>query len=102
MKTAYWLARSKINDPVEYKKYTDRVPEIISRYGGKILARGGRFKVLEGPEKFQRFVVIEFPSLEQAVACHDSPEYQQAAAFRKKNGAGEVELMILEAGDATK
>ena len=100
MKSAYWLARSKIHDPVEYKKYTDRVPPIIQRYGGKILARGGRFRVLEGPQKFQRFVVIEFPSLEQAVACHDSPEYQEASAFRK-SGAGEVELVILEAGDAT-
>jgi uncharacterized protein (DUF1330 family) len=94
--TAYWVARSKINDPVEYKKYTDRVPAIIARFGGKVLARGGRFKILEGPEKFHRFVVIEFPSLEQAVACHDSPEYQEASAFRKENGAGEVELVIVE------
>ena len=98
---AYWVARSKINDPVEYKKYTDRVPAIIAQYGGKVLARGGRFKILEGPEKFQRFVVIEFPSLEQAVACHDSPEYREAASFRR-SGAGEVELVIVEGGDATK
>ena len=35
---AYWLARSKINDPVEYKKYTDQVPGIIAQYGGKVLA----------------------------------------------------------------
>jgi uncharacterized protein (DUF1330 family) len=98
---AYWVARSKINDPAAYKKYTDRVPAIIQRFGGKVLARGGRFKILEGPEKFQRFVVIEFPSLEQAVACHDSPEYQEAATFRK-GGAGEVELVIVEGGDATK
>lgn len=98
---AYWLARSKINDPVAYKKYTDRVPGILKQYGGKVLARGGRFKILEGPEKFGRFVVIEFPSLEQAVACHDSPEYKEAAAFRT-GGAGEVELVILEAGEATK
>jgi uncharacterized protein (DUF1330 family) len=93
--TAYWVARSRINDPAEYKKYTDRVPAIIARYGGRVLARGGRYQVLEGPQKFQRFVVIEFPSLEQAVACHDSPEYQEAAAFRK-DGAGEVELVIVE------
>jgi uncharacterized protein (DUF1330 family) len=91
----YWVARSRINDPVEYKKYTDRVPEILTRYGGKVLARGGRFKILEGPEKFHRFVVIEFPSLEQAVACHDSPEYREAASFRR-SGAGEVELVIVE------
>ena len=76
---AYWVARSKVNDPEQYKKYTDLVPGIMAKYGGKILARGGRFKILEGPEKFGRFIVIEFPSLEQAVACHDSPEYQAAA-----------------------
>jgi len=97
---AYWVARSKINDPVEYKKYTDRVPGIIAKWGGKVLARGGRFQILEGPEKFQRFVVIEFPTLEKAVACHDSPEYREAAAFRKQ-GAGEVELVIVEGGEAT-
>ncbi len=64
------------------------------------LARGGRFRIMEGPEKFHRFVVIEFPSLEQAVACFESPEYRQAAAFRR-GGAGEVETVIVEGGDAT-
>jgi uncharacterized protein (DUF1330 family) len=93
---AYWVARSRVNNPEQYKRYTDLVPAIIQKFGGKILARGGRFKILEGPEKFHRFIVIEFPSLEQAVACHDSPEYQQASAFRKKDGAGEVELVIVE------
>jgi uncharacterized protein (DUF1330 family) len=97
---AYWVARSKINDPVEYKKYTDRVPEIIARFGGKVLARGGEYRILEGPETFERFVVIEFPSMGQAVACHESPAYQAAAAFRR-GGAGEVELVIVEGGDAT-
>ena len=97
---AYWVARSKINDPVEYKKYTDRVPGILAQYDGKVLARGGRHAILEGPEKFHRFVVIEFPSLERAVACHDSPEYQEASAFRR-GGAGEVELVIVEGGEAT-
>lgn len=98
--TAYWVARSRINDPAQYKEYTDRVPEIIARFGGKVLARGGKYRILEGPAKFERFVVIEFPSMDQAVACHDSPEYQAAAAFRL-GGAGEVELVIVEAGDAT-
>jgi uncharacterized protein (DUF1330 family) len=98
--TAYWVARSKINDPVEYKKYTDRVPAIIARFDGKVLARGGDYRILEGPRKFERFVVIEFPSMAQAIACHESPEYQEAAAFRR-GGAGEVELVIVEAGDAT-
>ena len=70
---AYWVARSKINDPVEYKKYTDLVPGIIAKFGGKVLARGGRFQIMEGPDKFHRFIVIEFPTLEQGVACFTSP-----------------------------
>ena len=99
--TAYWVARAKINDPVEYKKYTDLVPEILNKFGGKPLARRGKYQTLEGPETFERFIVVEFPSLEQAVACHQSPEYQEARKYRL-NGVGQNELTIVEAGDATK
>jgi uncharacterized protein (DUF1330 family) len=99
---AYWLARSRINDPVAYKKYTDRVPEIMAKYKGKILSRGAKFDIREGTDKFHRFVVIEFPSMEDAIACHESAEYKEASAHRKANGAGEVELVFVEAGDFTK
>jgi len=98
--TAYWVARSKINDPVEYKKYTDPLPAILARHGGKVLARGGKYRIMEGPETFHRFVVIEFPTFEQAVACFESKEYQEAASFRR-GGAGVVENVIVEGGEAT-
>jgi uncharacterized protein (DUF1330 family) len=96
---AYWVARAKVNDPVEYRKYADRVPAILARYGAKVLARGGRFEILEGSGKFNRYVVIEFPTLEQGVACFNSKEYQEAAAFRRRNNAGENELVMLEGGE---
>ena len=98
---AYWVARAKINDAVEYKKYADLVPAILAKYGGKVLARGGRFQIMEGPQKFSRFVVIEFPTFEQGVACFQSDEYNKAAAFRRQNGAGEVETVILDGREAT-
>src|SRR4030095_11348023 len=98
---AYWVARSKINDPVEYKKYTDVVPAIIAKFGGKVLARGGRFQIMEGPDKFHRFVVIEFPTFEQGVACFSSPEYNAAAACRR-SGAGTAQTVIVESGDPTR
>ena len=50
--------------------------------------------------KFHRFVVIEFPTFEQGAACFTSPEYDAAAAFRR-TGAGEVETIMVDAGDAT-
>lgn len=98
---AYWVARATITDPIQYKRYTDRIPEIMKRYGGKVLARGGRFQIMEGPDTFHRFVVIEFPTLEEGVACFESPEYQEAASFRR-NGGGVVELVMVESGEATK
>ena len=91
---AYWLARARITDPVQYKKYTDRVPDIINRYQGKILARGGRYRIMEGPADFHRFVVIEFPTLEQGVACFQSPEYQVASVHRIAGGV--VETVVVE------
>lgn len=93
---AYWIARGKVNDPEQYKKYADLAPAIIGKFGGRFLARAGKLKILEGPEKFHRFVVIEFPSFEQAVGCHGSPEYQEAAGHRRKDGASELEIVIVE------
>lgn len=97
---AYWLSRCVIHDPVQYKKYTDLVPAIIAAHGGRVLARGGKYQIMEGPETFHRFVVIEFPTLQAGVACFQSAEYVQAAAFRRAGG-GIVENVIVEGGDAT-
>ncbi len=92
---AYWIARAKINDPVEYKKYADRIPDILAKFDAKVLARGGEHKTLEGPEVFERFVVIEFPSMEVAEACFNSAEYQEAANFRRTDQAGQNELTVV-------
>ncbi len=91
---AYWIARSHITDAPTYKKYTDRVPEIVSRFGGRILARGGRYQIMAGPETFERYVVIEFPTFDQGVACFQSPEYQDASVFRLAGGV--VETVVVE------
>jgi len=97
---AYWVARSNVIEPVAYKRYTDQVPAIIARFGGKVLARGGDFRILEGNDNFHRFVVIEFPSLDDGEACFNSDAYQSAASNRR-DGAGEVDLILVAGGDAT-
>lgn len=99
--TAYWLARAKINDPVEYKKYTDHIPSILEKFNGRVFARGGDFKVLEGESPYERFIVIEFDSMADAEACFNSQEYQDAAAHRRAPGIAQNELVIVDGGDAT-
>src|ERR1700735_4643420 len=92
---AYWLARSKVFDPGEYKKYADIVPPILAKFGGKALARGGSFQIMEGPEDFQRFVVIEFTTFEKGVACLSSEQYKNADQFRRSGGV-DCESVMLE------
>ncbi len=70
--SAYWLARAKINDPVQYNKYTDPIAAVIDEHGGRILVRGGRYEILEGTTEIERHGVIEFPAMEAVVTCYHS------------------------------
>ena len=100
MPKGYWIAHVTVTDPEQYQHYASGTREAFQKYGANILARGGTFHQLEGPGH-ARNVVIEFPSLEVGVACFESPEYVAAAAFRRA-GAGVVENVIVEGGEATR
>ena len=91
----YWMSRSLVKDPEKYSRYTTLLPAIFKKWNAKVVARGGKYKIMEGPEYFNRFVLIEFPTMADAVACFESDEYQKAAAFRR-DGSGEVENVIFE------
>ena len=91
---AYWIAHVNVSDPEAYEGYKERAPGAIDKFGGKYLARGGAYQLMEGGPEYARNVIIEFPSMERAIACHGSPEYQEAASFRRD--AGEVTIVIVE------
>lgn len=97
MPKAYWIARVDVTDPERYADYMAMGPAALIANGGRLLSRGGRAVALEGPVPRQRNVVIEFDSMEAALACHDSPEYRAARGARA--GAAEVEILIVEGLD---
>ena len=99
---AYWVARSKINDPVEYKKYTDRVPAIIAKYGGKVLARGGRFQVMEGPHEISALRGDRVSDLRAGRRLLHLEGIRRGGRVPPRNGAGEVETIMVDGGEATK
>ena len=93
MPKAYWIAHVTVTDPDPYALYAEGATEAFRAHGAKVLARGGRIEGLEG-ESRPRNVIIEFESMEAALACYDSDEYQ--AAKRHREGAGDAQIMILE------
>jgi uncharacterized protein (DUF1330 family) len=80
---AYVIVQVDVNDPVRYEGYKSMVPPTIEKYGGRFLVRGGKTHTLEGAWAPKRFVMVEFPSVEQAKAWWGSPEYAAAKALRQ-------------------
>jgi len=79
---AYWIARTKVNNPDQYKKYADLAPGILQKFGGKFLVRGGKFTTLEGDMPFERIAMLEFPSRKAAEDWYHSPAYQKILPLR--------------------
>ncbi|MBS8226649.1 DUF1330 domain-containing protein [Vannielia litorea] len=93
---ALWIAHVTVTDAEAYGKYAELAGPAIAKHGGSFIARGGKFVQLEGKER-PRNVVAKFPSVEEAVACYNSPEYQEALSHAK--GASERELMVVETSE---
>lgn len=90
---AYWVGFIRVTNEAAYGEYAKLAGPAVQKYGGRFLARGGRSITLEGAD-YPRRVVVEFPSVEQAQKCYDSPEYAKALAFAKS--AAERLLAIVE------
>lgn len=90
---AYILVDVNITDPEEYEAYRKLTPATITAFGGKFIVRGGAAETLEGDWNPGRFVVLEFPSAEQAKAWWESPEYTAAKAIRYRAASSKMILV---------
>ncbi|MCI5047361.1 MAG: DUF1330 domain-containing protein [Aquisalinus sp.] len=88
----YWIGHVTVMNADLYKDYVALDTDIVARFGGRFLARGGQCEVPEG-ESQERHVVIEFPDYATAVACYHSEEYQSAAVIRKANAVSTFVLV---------
>lgn len=96
MAKGYWVAHVDIRDPERYKDYVSTAKPAFEKYGAKFLARGGEYQGLEGRVR-ARNVVIEFPSMQAALDCYNSPDYQAAKAIRIT--VADAEMVIVEGFD---
>ena len=76
----YWIVKVNVLDLEKQKEYATLATEAVNKYQGQFLVRGGKQSTKEGKE-YERNVVAEFPSYEQAQSAYESEEYQSAKKF---------------------
>lgn len=92
---AYIVVEVNITDPSRYDEYKQLAAQTVADFGGRYIVRGGAIETLEGNWSPERFVVLEFPTVERAKQWWGSEEYRPAKELRQAIAKTE---MILVAG----
>jgi uncharacterized protein (DUF1330 family) len=92
--SAYVIAEIEVTDPAAYEDYRKQVPGVVEKYKGKFIVRGGKIESMEGGWSPKRMVVVEFPSMEQALKFYRSADYAPLIKLRQKASRGK--LIIVE------
>lgn len=78
MAKGYWITcYREILDPAKLAAYAKLAGPAIEAGGGRFIVRGAAAHVYEAGQ-LERTVVIEFDTIERAIATHDSPAYRKA------------------------
>ena len=95
MAKAYWINTfTTINDNDKLATYIELAGPAMRAAGGRFLARGNPAHAFESGTT-ERTTLIEFPSVDHAVAAYRSPAYQEALAAL--GDGAEREIRIIEA-----
>jgi uncharacterized protein (DUF1330 family) len=90
---AYVVGEIQIIDPIAYRVQVPVALATVARFGGRVVAGGGKIELLDGGPMPERIVVIEFPDAETARRWYRSDEYQAALKVRLSTSQGRVFLI---------
>ena len=94
MAKGYWvIAWKSISDQSAVARYVAPASDAIEASGGRVIARGEPAKAYEAGLR-SRLVVVEFDSLQSAIAAYESPAYQ--ASLVHLAGAAERDVRVIE------
>jgi uncharacterized protein (DUF1330 family) len=91
---AYLIANIEIKDVDKIKNYLMSTPEILKKYSGRFLVRGGQTYLAEGNWNPKRLVVVEFDSFEKAKAFWDSEAYEPFKKLRQSSA--DTDMIIVD------
>jgi uncharacterized protein (DUF1330 family) len=92
--SAFVIVDIEVLDAVPYEDYKRLAAQTIALYGGRYVVRGGRTEVLEGEWEPGRLVMLEFPSVERAIAWYESAEYATARELRRTSAR--MDMVVVE------
>lgn len=91
--TAYWITTYQaVHDPAKVAAYAELAGPALRAAGGTFLVRGMPEATFEKGAT-TRTVVIEFDSVEAAVAAHHSEAYQEA--LRALDGGADRDMRVV-------
>ncbi len=91
---AFIVSHINVTDWNKYKEYMKVTPDIIGKFEGKFIVRGGEMMTLEGPEETRRVIIVEFPTLEKAKEFYNSQDYRDAKKLRE--GAATAQFIAID------
>ena len=94
MPSAYVIANVDVTNPEQYEEYKKLSTIAMKAHGAEVCNRGGKVEVLEGDWNPARFVMLKFPSVDQARAFYNSVEYE--AAKKAREGAAVMRMLVVE------
>lgn len=97
MKVAYAIGHIQVLDADKWAQYCALVPATVAPWGGELLLRGHKVRVLSGDYPKTDTVVVRFPDIESAHGWYDSPAYQALIPLRDQ--AASVDLVAFEEAD---
>ncbi len=92
---AYAIGRLQMRDPSWMAEYGPKTAALVEKHGGKYLVRGGEMARLEGDGSLpSAVVVLEFPSMAQAQAWYNDPDYAPMIALRQ--GGSDLDFVLVD------
>ncbi len=87
------LIRDRVRDPAGYAAYGAAARETLARHAAKPLAFTGPVEALEGPPA-DGVIIIEFPTMAEARAWYDGPDY--VAARQQRFASADFRVIMTE------
>lgn len=81
----YMIIETETKNQKLYSEYIQKVYDIVTKYGGKYLVRGGNIISITNNWKPERIIVVEFQNKEQMQKCFQSSEYLAIASLREQS-----------------